>query len=123
MGGRFGQQAVDSRQQVIENGALPAFSHLAHHISDLGCTNTSGRRRIAEVANAMGLQEHIAEAAQRWFNLCITTNFIKGRRTREVAAVCLYVACRMNKSSRMLIDFSVALKVRSLPNVIYGGTF
>lgn len=38
-------------------------------------------------------------------------NFIQGRITSDVAGVCLYIACRKDKTPHMLIDFSDALKV------------
>jgi len=43
--------------------------------------------------------------------LALNNNFTKGRRTEVVAAVCLYVVCRQEKSSQMLIDFSDLLQV------------
>lgn len=39
-------------------------------------------------------------------------NFVQGRRTQYVVAACLYSACRMEKTSHMLIDFSDLLEVR-----------
>jgi transcription factor IIIB subunit 2 len=38
-------------------------------------------------------------------------NFIQGRVTREVGAVCLYIACRLGKSFHLLIDFQDAISV------------
>lgn len=47
------------------------------------------------------------------FKLAAANNFIQGRRTKSVAAVCLYIACRIQKDSNriMLIDFSDVLMV------------
>jgi transcription factor IIIB subunit 2 len=39
-------------------------------------------------------------------------NFVQGRRTQYVVAACLYSACRVDKTSHMLIDFSDLLEVR-----------
>ncbi|KAK9719514.1 transcription factor TFIIIB subunit brf1, variant 2 [Basidiobolus ranarum] len=50
------------------------------------------------------------EAAQRYFNLAIANNFLQGRKTQNVVAACLYVVCRMEKTSHMLIDFSDILQ-------------
>ena len=48
---------------------------------------------------------------QVW-KLTMNINFIQGRTTREVAAVCLYIACRRdNECKLMLIDFSELLEV------------
>lgn len=38
-------------------------------------------------------------------------NFIQGRNTSDVAGVCLYIACRKDKTPHLLIDFSDVLKV------------
>lgn len=51
------------------------------------------------------------EAAQRYFNLAITNNFIQGRKTQHVIAACLYIVCRTEKTCHMLIDFSDILQV------------
>lgn len=47
------------------------------------------------------------------FKLAAANNFIQGRRTKSVAAVCLYIACRIQKDTNrtMLIDFSDVLMV------------
>ena len=47
------------------------------------------------------------------FRLAVVHNFIQGRRTKSVAAVCLYIACRIQKDTNriMLIDFSDVLMV------------
>lgn len=49
--------------------------------------------------------------AIRYFNLAVNNNFVKGRRSNYVVASCLYIACRMNKTNNMLIDFSETLQV------------
>ena len=47
------------------------------------------------------------------FKLAARFNFIQGRRTKDVAAVCLYITCRMKDtgSEIMLIDLSDVLMV------------
>ncbi|KAL7275085.1 transcription factor TFIIIB subunit brf1 [Rhizina undulata] len=74
-------------------------------------TIAEGRRRIIQLGSALHCPEHFADAAQRWFTLAVTNNFTKGRRTQYVVACCLYVVCRQNKSSHMLIDFSDILHI------------
>jgi transcription factor IIIB subunit 2 len=71
----------------------------------------SGRRRTQHLAHALKLPERYQESAMRYYNLALNNNFTKGRRTEVVAAVCLYVVCRQEKSSQMLIDFSDLLQV------------
>ena len=42
------------------------------------------------------------------YKLCLANNFVQGRLTRSVAAVCLYIACRRSQENNkfMLIDFA-----------------
>jgi transcription initiation factor TFIIIB Brf1 subunit/transcription initiation factor TFIIB len=74
-------------------------------------TLEAARRRIQAMAVALKLNEHHADVAQRYFNLAITNNFIQGRRSEHVVACCLYIVCRMEKTTHMLIDFSELLQV------------
>ncbi|CAG8608137.1 8483_t:CDS:2 [Paraglomus brasilianum] len=71
----------------------------------------NGRRKIQQLGSALKLSEHHMDAAQRYFNLAITNNFIQGRKTVHVVAACLYIVCRIEKTSHMLIDFSDILQV------------
>ncbi|KAF9164029.1 transcription factor TFIIIB subunit brf1 [Mortierella sp. AD010] len=74
-------------------------------------TLDAARRRITAMAVALKLNENHAEAAQRYFNLAITNNFIQGRRSEHVVACCLYIVCRIEKTTHMLIDFSELLQL------------
>ncbi|KAI8324021.1 BRF1-domain-containing protein [Martensiomyces pterosporus] len=71
----------------------------------------NSRRRIQRLATALGLSEHYIDSAQRYFTLALNLNFTRGRRSTNVSAACLYVVCRMEKNSQMLIDFSDVLQV------------
>lgn len=74
----------------------------------------AGRKRIKQLAQGMKLSDRLSEAAQRWFNLAVSTNFVKGRKSGYVIAACLYITCRMEKTHHMLIDFSDLLQVSRL---------
>ena len=71
----------------------------------------AGRRRIQALATALHLADRLTDAGQRYFNLAVNMNFTQGRRTQYVVAACLYSACRMEKTSHMLIDFSDLLEI------------
>jgi transcription factor IIIB subunit 2 len=47
----------------------------------------------------------------RYFKLAVEHRFIQGRKTEYVVAVCLYIVCRYEKTSHMLLDFADALQV------------
>ncbi|CUM62902.1 uncharacterized protein PRCAT00000461001 [Priceomyces carsonii] len=81
--------AMESREQTFENG----------------------KRKIKRIAAALKIPEYISDSAIEWFKLALTNNFVQGRRSQNVLASCLYVACRKEKTHHMLIDFSSRLQI------------
>ncbi|KAI7834568.1 cyclin-like protein [Kickxella alabastrina] len=71
----------------------------------------NSRRRIQRLATALNLSEHYVDSAQRYFTLALNLNFTRGRRSTYVSTACLYIVCRLEKGSQMLIDFSDILQV------------
>lgn len=66
------------------------------------------------MANILRLSDSIVLAATRLYTLAVEHKFTKGRKSMNVAAVCLYVACRQKETrTHMLIDFSDILQARS----------
>ena len=75
----------------------------------------SASRKIQQVAAALRLSEVVCLAATRLYTLAVEHKFTKGRKSMNVVAVCLYVACRQKETRNyMLIDFSDLLQVRML---------
>lgn len=62
---------------------------------------------------ALRMNAQLRESGDKIFALCVQ-GFIQGRRTKSVAAVALYIACRTQKETNrfMLIDFADILDVR-----------
>ncbi|KAL4246141.1 TFIIB family protein [Abortiporus biennis] len=91
MGGPFGNRGGgESREQTIANAS----------------------RKIAQVSGALRLSEVVQLAATRMYTLAVEHKFTKGRKSMNVVAVCLYVACRQKETRNyMLIDFSDLLQV------------
>ncbi|KAF8559363.1 BRF1-domain-containing protein [Imleria badia] len=91
MSGPFGKRgSAESREQTIANAS----------------------RKIQSLATALHLSDVVALAATRLYTLAVEHKFTKGRRSVNVAAVCLYVACRQKETRNyMLIDFSDILQV------------
>ncbi|CDW72004.1 transcription factor iiib 90 kda subunit [Stylonychia lemnae] len=71
---------------------------------------SKGYKVVDGIASQLGMSQYIVEAGQRFFKLAYEKNFIQGRNTRHVAAVCLYIACRKEKTPHLLIDFSDVLQ-------------
>lgn len=74
-------------------------------------TIDNGRKSIAQLAASLSLQTHHIDSAHRYFKLAVEHRFIQGRKTEYVVAVCLYIVCRYEKTSHMLLDFADALQV------------
>lgn len=81
--------ALESREQTLQNA----------------------RRKLRAVSYALHIPEYITEAAFQWYKLCLTHNFVQGRKSQNVISACLYVACRKEKTHHMLIDFSSRLQI------------
>jgi transcription factor IIIB 90 kDa subunit len=70
---------------------------------------------MQQLARALYIPESAVKAAGQVFKLAVGLNFIQGRRTKTVAAVSLYIACRRQEGNTvMLIDFADVLMVRLL---------
>ncbi|KAF8170681.1 hypothetical protein K438DRAFT_1729577 [Mycena galopus ATCC 62051] len=91
MSGPYGNRGnSDSRAQTIENAS----------------------KKIHMIASVLRLSEMISTAALRFYTLAVENNFTKGRKSLNVVAVCLYMACRQKDThTHMLIDFSDLLQV------------
>lgn len=74
-------------------------------------TLANARRRIQQLATAVTLSEQYVDMAHRWFILALQHNFTRGRKAVAVAAACLYIVCRLEKTSHMLLDFSEILRM------------
>ena len=56
--------------------------------------------RIRALADRMNIMPRLAERAHRMFTLALEKNFTRGRRANLVAASCLYIICRQEKTPR-----------------------
>lgn len=74
-------------------------------------TILNAKQQLKRLAQSMGIAEFVSDSATRWFKLALFQNFVQGRRSQNVLAACLYVACRQEKTSHLLIDFSSRLQI------------
>lgn len=75
-------------------------------------TEHAGRDELRKLSGALHLPTATEDQAFGVYKLAAGHNFIQGRRTREVAAVCLYVACRRSKTNTvLLIDLADKIEV------------
>lgn len=85
-----------------------------------GPTSDSANRKIQSIASVLRLSDVVSLAATRLYTLAVEHKFTKGRKSLNVVAVCLYVACRQKETRNyMLIDFSDLLQVKPHFVVLY----
>lgn len=70
---------------------------------------TTGRHAIRAVAgHPLNIVQDMQDSAMQVYKLALANNFVQGRQTKTVAAVCLYIACRRSRENNkwMLIDLA-----------------
>ncbi len=102
--------------------SLPSFGmgkvNSASDFRDITIANA--KKKIKELAAAVKLSDHHVDMAHRWYILALQHNFTRGRKIDKIAAACLYIVCRQEKTPHMLIDFSDILRINVF---VLGGTF
>jgi transcription factor IIIB subunit 2 len=103
---------MESRDVTDANGECSSLLPAVITVDLLMLRVCVGKRYINQLAAALNIAAATADQAFRHYKLAAAANFIQGRRTKNVAAVCLYIACRKDPHSPfMLIDFSDVLHV------------
>ncbi|GMR36372.1 hypothetical protein PMAYCL1PPCAC_06567, partial [Pristionchus mayeri] len=74
-------------------------------------TYAKGKRLIEEVASQLRISKHCVETAFNFFKMCVTRNLTRGRLRSHVVAACLYMTCRLENTSHLLLDFSDVTQV------------
>ncbi|XP_035547132.1 transcription factor IIIB 60 kDa subunit-like isoform X3 [Juglans regia] len=78
-------------------------------------TIDKGRDEIDRMVTAFNISggDSIINPACSFYQIAVERNFTRGRRTEQVAAACLYIACRVARDPKpfLLIDFSEFLGI------------
>lgn len=74
-------------------------------------TIEKARNRIYGVAHYLRVPEPAIQAAIANFKLALSMNFIRGRKSKYVTCACLYLGCRIQHTSHMIMEFATFLKV------------
>lgn len=97
-------------------GQLVRGSGRAHglrgHSESRENTIRNAKNRIITIANQLKLENtmKMVESALNMYKYCLEKGLTRGRRGDLLAAGCLYISCRREKSCHMLLDFSNVLK-------------
>jgi hypothetical protein len=97
-----------------QSNPIPVFSSSPRHALAQALTlPLLANRKIQSIASVLRLSDVVSLAATRLYTLAVEHKFTKGRKSLNVVAVCLYVACRQKETRNyMLIDFSDLLQVQ-----------
>ena len=74
-------------------------------------TLRNARKKIVALANQLRLRPDHIDMAFYFFKLALSKHLTRGRKSTHVIAACLYITCRTEGTSHMLIDFSDVLQV------------
>uniref|UniRef100_A0A183CG80 B-related factor 1 n=1 Tax=Globodera pallida TaxID=36090 RepID=A0A183CG80_GLOPA len=74
-------------------------------------TFQKGRKRIQEISNQLHINQHCNDLAFGFFKMCVTKNLTRGRLRSHIVVACLYMACRSENTSHLLLDFSDATQI------------
>nr|UXY87151.1 TFIIB related factor hBRF [Cryptomonas sp.] len=74
---------------------------------------TSAKRKINQLCNTFKLNLRFQDSAIRLFILALHRGIIQGRKLQALCISCIYVICRREKTSHLLVDFSDIIQTRS----------
>jgi len=74
-------------------------------------TLKNARKKIVALAQQLRLRPDHIDMAFYFFKLALAKHLTRGRKSTHVIAACVYITCRTEGTSHMLIDFSDVLQV------------
>eukprot|EP01119_Soliformovum_irregulare_P013692 TRINITY_DN366_c0_g1_i2.p1 TRINITY_DN366_c0_g1~~TRINITY_DN366_c0_g1_i2.p1 ORF type:complete len:592 (-),score=204.29 TRINITY_DN366_c0_g1_i2:2-1723(-) len=106
--GRMGVQG----QFVSASGSMRFRSNASgYNRNSREQTVQQATNRLQELASKLKLGNSHVEQASRLYSLALSHNFTTGRKKEHVAAACLYIICRRDKTPHMLLDFADATQI------------
>ncbi|KAH9607361.1 hypothetical protein KSS87_020132 [Heliosperma pusillum] len=104
-----------SRERTLQRG--PVQAHRLHKPlatrAKMKAASAPAYDFIIEMVENMGMGDgdFLATPSVRFYEIAVEKNFVRGRRAEQVAAACLYIACREKNKPFLLIEFSEYLRV------------
>jgi len=74
-------------------------------------TLKNARKKIVALATQLRLRPDHIDMAFYFFKLALSKHLTRGRKSTHVIAACVYITCRTEGTSHMLIDFSDILQI------------
>ncbi len=74
-------------------------------------TLRNARNKIKALGQQLQLRQDRIDMAFNFFRMALSRNLTRGRKSTHVVAACVYITCRTEGTSHMLIDFSDILQI------------
>lgn len=74
-------------------------------------TLENAKRKIKTIGQQLKLNNHCVTMASNFYKMALSRRLTYGRRQNNVYAACLYMTCRIEGTSHMLLDFSDVTQV------------
>ncbi|CAG0925652.1 unnamed protein product, partial [Notodromas monacha] len=74
-------------------------------------TFRNAKRKISQLCAKLQLNQHCQDTAFNFFKMALHRRLTAGRKNDLVVAACIYITCRTEGTSHLLIDFCDTLKV------------
>ena len=74
-------------------------------------TLMNAKRRIKTVCDQLRLNEHFIDMAFNFYKMALSRRLTQGRKHIHVVAACIYITCRSEGTSHMLLDLSDVCQV------------
>ncbi|XP_050069000.1 transcription factor IIIB 90 kDa subunit [Anopheles maculipalpis] len=99
--------ASDSRGGATAYGKF----HVATGTESREVTLRKARHGITHLCSQLRLNNHCIETACNFFKMALIRNLTRGRRNTHIYAACVYITCRTEGTSHLLIDISDVLQI------------
>ena len=95
---------------------LPGVGNGRAHLPGVGresreITLRNARNKIRVLGQQLSLRQDRIDMAFNFFRMALSRNLTRGRKSTHVIAACVYITCRTEGTSHMLIDFSDILQI------------
>uniref|UniRef100_A0A182MFW1 TFIIB-type domain-containing protein n=1 Tax=Anopheles culicifacies TaxID=139723 RepID=A0A182MFW1_9DIPT len=99
--------ASDSRGGATAYGKF----HVGTGTESREVTLRKARQGITLLCSQLRLNNHCIETACNFFKMALMRNLTRGRRNTHIYAACVYITCRTEGTSHLLIDISDVLQI------------
>ncbi|XP_053211334.1 transcription factor IIIB 90 kDa subunit-like [Panonychus citri] len=98
--------SVDNGFQGLSMGGMMATGKESRQI-----TLDRARKRIKAIGASLSLNNHCMDMAFNFYKMALSKRLTCGRKNNHVIAACIYITCRVECTSHMLLDLSDLMQV------------